>query len=384
MSRYDERTLLDTVRWISALMVLFGHTWAALFVREPTVLSRALFALADTRHEWVTLFFVLSGYLVAGGALVRGADRFSLKHYAVARFSRIYIVLLPALALTVALDSLAFDINPASPVHAGPWADGLFGATPPFANYDWSHILFSLLSLEPFNGSTAMGSDGPLWTLGFEWVFYLCFPPLMLLADALGRRLGGQNKDGAVWLMRGVVLVASVAFLVVRHMPYAALLWLIWIGGAVAHLIARTDRWPSVLRWAGLGVCVAGFLLLPRIDYRVADALIGFGFIAFLARFPEGERGLGPRVDKTLASASYSLYVTHLPVVALACLGFIQAGWLHAGGEVIGVRSLAMLAAISVVSLAVSVVFYALFERNTDRLRRAMLASGSVLVARRA
>ena len=370
MSRTDERDLLDAISWISAFMVFWGHAWAALFAHEPTLISRLLWMLADTRHEWVVIFFVLSGYLVAGKALVR-ADSFNLWSYALARITRIYIVLIPALILTAALDGLAYRMDPTSPVHAGLWADQLFGGTPPFANYDLSHIAASVLSLEPFVGSAAMGSNGPLWSLGFEWIFYICFPVLLLAADALGRRTGGR-----LWLARGLILAVSIALLGWRHMPYAALLWLIWVGGGVAHILARTGRWPAFARWIGLVIGVVGFVLLPRIGYRFADALIGFGLISFLARYPRDERGLWRPLDETLASASYSLYVTHLPVVAFLCLVFIRLGWLHAGGERLGLDSLGMLAGLAATAFAVSAAFSALFEHNTDRLRRRLSGAG--------
>jgi peptidoglycan/LPS O-acetylase OafA/YrhL len=352
-------------------MVFWGHAWAGIFAHEPTTISRALWTLADTRHEWVMVFFVLSGYLVGGNALAR-ADNFDFKVYAVARFSRIYIVLIPALILTAALDWTAFAIDRTSPIHATSWADGLFGAAPPFDSYSFAHIAVSVLSLEPFFGSAAMGSNGPLWSLGFEWIFYFCFPPLMLLADALGRRLGGR-----IWTMRAVILLASAGLLAVRHMPYAALLWTIWVGGAAAHAIAERGGWPKALRWLGLMVCIAGFAILPKVGYRVADALIGFGFIGFLAYFPAGERGPAPRLDKTLASASYSLYIVHLPIVAMVLLLFLRAGWLHLGGEPVGVRSLVMLAACFVAVFSVAAVFSAAFEHSTEALRRTLLGAKS-------
>ena len=135
MDRREERGLLDMVRWISAGMVALGHGWVSLFAREVTLVSKALWAIADTRHEWVMIFFVLSGYLVGGSALLR-ADSFDFKRYAVARFSRIYIVLIPALLLTVALDGAAFLIAPHSPIYTNDnWAEQVFGPPAPFARY---------------------------------------------------------------------------------------------------------------------------------------------------------------------------------------------------------------------------------------------------------
>jgi peptidoglycan/LPS O-acetylase OafA/YrhL len=368
MPRREERRLLDLIRWISAFMVAAGHTWAATAPQTQGFFNRLLWALAETRHSWVIVFFVLSGYLVGGNALLR-ADRFDFRAYAIARFSRIYIVLIPALLLTAGLDGLAHHLDPHSPVYTAVWREGLFGGTPPFDRYSPREIAASLLSLENVLAQP-IGSDGPLWSLGFEWIFYFCFPPLMLLADAAAGRLGGGKAGGRLWLARGGVLALSVAALVLRHAPYAALLWLIWIGGAVAHVLVHRGRWPAALRWAGAAVAVLGFGLSARIDYHFSDVLIGFGFVAFLARFPEGERGLNPALDRALASASYSLYVTHLPVVAFVCLLFMGTGALTPDGATSGLGLAIMLAATAITVGAVCAIFYLLFERNTDALRR--------------
>jgi len=363
MSRREERSLLDLIRWISAFMVAAGHLWAAVAPKEPGLFNRAVWAMADTRHSWVIVFFVLSGYLVGGGVLAR-ADRFDVKTYALARFSRIYIVLIPALALTAGLDGLAHSLQPQSPIYSAVWRDGLFGATPPFARYTLREILASLLSLETVV-SQPIGSNGPLWSLGFEWVFYFCLPPLMLLADALGRLMGDRR-----WLARALVAVSSVILLAAAKMPYAGLLWLIWLGGALAQGIAETGRWPMGLRRLGGLVCLAGFVLAFKINYRFADAFIGFGLASVLARFPPGERGLNPRLDRVLASGSYSLYVTHLPIMAFLCMLFYQHGWLTRTGAASSLTLVAMLGLATLLVITVSILSYWLFERRTEALRQ--------------
>lgn len=346
-------------------MVAYGHAWAAIAAHEPGAVSRFLWALADTRHSWVVIFFVLSGYLVGGNALLRSAN-FDFKAYAVARFSRIYIVLIPALIMTACLDGMAWVIDPTNPIYAGDWGDSVFGDVPPFARYTAGDIAASILSLEGVIGAP-MGTAGPLWSLGFEWIFYFCFPPLMVSADYLARRVGH------VWLMRAAVMAASVILLAGIGRYYAALLWIIWVGGAVAHVIAEKGWWPQVLRWVGLVVCLGGFVAGLHIDYRFADLLIGAGFISFLACYPRGERGINHRLDQTMASGSYSLYVIHLPLIAFVCLMFNRAGLLPNGGAPISPLMIAMLLTAAAIVAATCCVYYWLFERNTDALRRVLL-----------
>jgi peptidoglycan/LPS O-acetylase OafA/YrhL len=363
MYRRDKREILDTIRWISAFMVAGGHMWAAVAAHQPGLMSKALWILADTPHCWVIIFFSLSGYLVGGGALVR-AERFNFKLYALARVTRIYIVLIPALLLTAGLDGLAHQLAPHSPVYANVWGNGLFGSTPPFARYGPREIIASLLSLENFIGPP-IGSDGPLWSLGFEWAFYLGLPPLLLAADAIGRRIAGR-----LWIARAAAVIVSVAILTLLHMPYVALLWLVWLAGAGAHAIALTGRWPRALSGLGAGACALGFGLASSLDYHFCDALIGFGAAAFLSRFPPGERGLNARFDSALAGASYSLYVTHLPVTAFVCMLLVQAGVLTPAGLPLGSTLALVIGCLVLTASGTCVIFYLLFERRTDALRR--------------
>ena len=365
MSAREDRGLLDTARWISAGMVAFGHSWAAVMARESSPLSRVLWFIADTRHSWVIIFFVLSGYLVGGKMLLR-ADRFDFKAYAIARFARIYVVLLPALALTALLDGAAHILAPHSPIYAGDWANGLFGDVPPFARYGLHEVMASLLSLENAIGAP-MGSDGPLWSLGFEWMFYFAFPALVLLADAVAR-LTGLPRPAC----RSVLLAGSVALLAARHMPYAGLLWLIWMGGAVAHVLVEQDRSITLIRWLGGRLCVIGFALTLKLDHHYTDAVIGLGFVMFLSLYPVGERGWAPRLDHRLSAASYSLYLIHLPLIAFLCMALNNHGLLPLGGLPLGPTSLGLLAGLGLVVAAATAAFYLTFERHTVAVRKAL------------
>ena len=58
------------------------------------------------------MFFVLSGHLI-GGRLIEHRHDIPIVDYLCKRTARIYIVLLPALAITVALDSIGQRFAPA-------------------------------------------------------------------------------------------------------------------------------------------------------------------------------------------------------------------------------------------------------------------------------
>jgi len=101
---------LDLARGLSAVEVLAFHSYQLMFLeRLPTAADppsikfaySTLWALSGHGVSAVMVFFVLSGYLVGGPALVR-AHRGQLSgiEYFSARAARLYVVLIPALTVS--------------------------------------------------------------------------------------------------------------------------------------------------------------------------------------------------------------------------------------------------------------------------------------------
>ena len=96
---------LDWVRFAAAFMVVATHArgstwveWGRLPSANQTNPAAVFFALTRAGTEWVTVFFVLSGFLVGGKVLEQVRDgTFSSRDYAFDRISRIWIPLIPAL-----------------------------------------------------------------------------------------------------------------------------------------------------------------------------------------------------------------------------------------------------------------------------------------------
>src|SRR5262245_56259583 len=73
----------------------------------------AFYSATAFYHEAVIVFFVLSGFLIAGPNLDRVKARgFSPKSYAVDRFTRIYVTAFPAMVLTLAADAIGRNLLP--------------------------------------------------------------------------------------------------------------------------------------------------------------------------------------------------------------------------------------------------------------------------------
>lgn len=366
MNRQEERSLLDTVRWMSAFLVAFGHAAGLVFVKDDSSSSRVMWYIADMRGSWVLLFFVLSGYLIGGNFLLNLND-FNFRRYFIARFSRIYIVLIPALILVMLLDGIAYFLDADNPVYGSPWPNGVLGTVSLFGKYSWEDVLASFFSLESVLGEP-IGSGGALWSLGLEWAFYFSFPTLVIGAVILARALCFSDAASVA-----ITITISVVLLIVLHKFFVALFWLIWVAGAVAHFVAKTKNISLRVRQFGLAICVVGLVCSPLINSRIASPMIGFGFAMFLSRFPIREHGFFRSIDKILAEFSYSLYVVHLPILTFLTFFIWKIGILPFGGLPVGVKSVLLLFSMLGLCVAISFMFGRFFEKRTDMMRKTLM-----------
>lgn len=347
----QQRPFLDTIRWLSACMVVLGHAIAIIYTDRDG--SRILHHFADLRGPAVMIFFVLSGYLV-GGAVLRNTDRFDAGNYFVARFTRIYVVLVPALLLTVMLDGLVYLVNPSSPVFASVWPGAALGNDPIFSRYGWANVIGSALSIEPILGDP-IGSAGSLWSLGYEWIFYFLFPGLFFL----GKRLGGE--------IGGHVMVALSLPLVALGSKISAAYWLIWLTGAYAHKIRMAGGAMSLLYGVLTFVCL---ISAPMLGGKVSVLGVGVCFSLYLSSRNNFENKLTCAADQLLSGMSYSLYVVHLQVQSFAVAMMYELGLLDSRGVSNPIAVLTWVALLVAVSFLVSWGFYLGFERHTGTVRQ--------------
>ena len=203
------------------------------------------------------------------------------------------------------------------------------------------------------------GSDGPLWSLGYEGYFYLLYPLVFLVA----RRS-----------LRGATLVV-VALSVIGFSPIwpASLGWaegifqlmiVWWLGALLAsRFVAGAGAGYTRLRWLALA-----FLLVPLWRWHPAarDIVIGVGFVGLLSACFAQLDGASRSPSRTLAllarprplgAMSYTLYVLHFPILVLisGCLMKRSGGPLpaHFGWAAVGI----------VVSLATAYAVHFAVER---------------------
>jgi peptidoglycan/LPS O-acetylase OafA/YrhL len=317
---FNYRPALDRLRWVSAFVVAFGHALGIL--NDHAHGSRVLTVAADMRGPSVLVFFALSGYLI-GGLVMRDVERFDFRRYAISRFSRIYIVLLPALLLTVLIDGAVLWLDPKNPLFSSSWQGGALGTVPVFARYGSDSIIASLFCLEPLLGRP-IGSAASLWSLGNEWIYYFAFPALFWV----GNRMAGS---------RGAAILAfsSVGALYLISKNEAGY-WLVWLLGAYANAVDRevfrSELLRRALKYAALAGCAAAVTFGSLISRQGCLAAIAVSAFVFFATGPATAGVMTHKLDQMLARISYSLYVTHLQAMTLLAAVFYRLGILPADG----------------------------------------------------
>ena len=303
-------------RWVAATLVLLYHV-SATFVSVPDIMIAPhnplvyvwwFFTPFIFAHEAVIVFFVLSGFLVGGAVLERRRQETPwLSKYLVDRIVRIYVVFLPVVALTLALDASGRRLFAGTHLYDLPFLNG---------HYDAGLILPNLLSLQGL-WFEPLGTNIPLWSLGMEVWFYILFPLLLLpWLRAYPRH----------WL-RVFGLAAAVVFLLSlptgNYTPFGFVIWALGAAVRIAPQPLLRSKWLSlslfVLASVVLRFAVREHFLKEVPSKYFVDAIEGLLFANLLLtlRFDnsDGFRFARSTVHAKLASFSYTLYAFHVPVV---------------------------------------------------------------------
>lgn len=333
---------LDAIRGLAALTVFLNH-WRALFFADysqlshPSVAAKIFYALTGLGHSAVMVFFILSGFFISSSVFrAFGRGRWSWGWYAEQRLTRLYVVLIPALVLGAGWDLLGRRFFGQTPIYLDA-ADYHLMLKLPVAQMDtvqaWLGSLFFLQGIR----TPVFGSNGPLWSLSYEFWYYALFPVGLL---AVSRASAPLAK----------VAYGAAALLIILFIgKYIAVYFLIWLLGTLLCLCP-----PS--RWAGSwvlgvvsGLLFVAFLLAPRFKLMPngiwSDFLVAVTFAALLlwllnAKYP-APGVLYTKAARRLSNLSYSLYLIHVPVLVFLNALIIRQGgrWqpsgLHLGAGVL-------------------------------------------------
>ena len=322
---------LDGCRGLAALYVVFSHARYLLakgnvdgLNAHPELYSAweksqfYFYSLFSKGHHAVIFFFVLSGFVIHlryAKSLRKdpSGTKMEWTTYAYRRARRLFPPLLLAIALTYALDT--FGLWQGFPIYLGHTSSPLLNNT-----IKPDHSLATLLGNLGFFQECYVpdwGTDGPLWSLHYEWWFYMFYPAFFLLSRrsmALAAGVMGACLAATLVPVRHPH-VMELFFRVFQMMP----IW--WFGAILADVYAGRIRIP--MKYVACLTILLPMGLLK--DTLLSKLVLGLGFSGLIALGFEYQRLVGKLkvLDglKWLGEMSYTLYVTHFPL--LVCLG----GW---------------------------------------------------------
>lgn len=276
---------LDALRAIAVLMVICYH-W---------VPQKFLFHL-PLGDLGVTLFFVLSGYLITG-ILLSAAEKIGNRpRTAVIRsfIARRALRILPIYYLFIGVSWFL--------------SAGSFGAST-----KW-HMFF-LTNFEVYHGQAWPHAGGHLWTLSVEEQFYLIWPWLVLYVprDYLMRVLGGILAIAI--LVRFYMLPVPPAENYAFVLPLPAFDAL--VVGAILALVSsdkhKLQRFLSLCKYVAVPISIATFALQVPGIFHIALCFVFAMIIALAASGFDGLAGqiLSSRPLISIGTISYGLYLYH-------------------------------------------------------------------------
>lgn len=319
--------------------------------------AKAFYFVSNYGHTAVIVFFLLSGYFVGGSVLRQNAGgTWNWPRYLTERLSRLWVVLIPALLLTLFWDRMGIALS-GGPFYLG--TEGTFDQQINVASHlGQATFACNLVFLQTLACGT-YGSNGPLWSLANEFWYYLWFPAGFVL---LRQR-------------RGIRAWAAAAFAVGTMVAFPSLLsgFGLWLLGVLLVVLeqrfpARRARtgWP----WFTLasGTVLLAALVCSRLFLLANDWIVGVPCFVFLRCILWEDVRLRPallsRIAIRLSGFSYSLYLTHFSFILFVAAVVVGRRIPFDGhGALVFAGMLAL-------CYAYAYAVYLLFEQNTRRVQR--------------
>ena len=203
---------LDLLRFLSALTVFLAHASYQRFTGNPPFLS----LFTPLGHDAVVVFFVLSGYVISYSASCKD-DRLST--FIIRRFARLYSVVVPALLITIVADYIGLFAFP--PLYQGWWFQDSYPIIRVLSTLSFTNELW-FVSIRPF-------SNGPFWSIGYEFWFYVAF--------------------ALAFYFRGLKRLVLLALFTLIVGPKILLLLPVWLMGTLAYRVNTFVKLSSATGW---------------------------------------------------------------------------------------------------------------------------------------
>lgn len=297
---------LDALRFLAALSVVAAHASQLAY----TGAHRG--ELVAFGRMGVVVFFVLSGFVIA---YVCDSKHRDWRDYLAARLTRLHSVFIAALLLTVAADSLGRAVAPQVYIGTG---------SPPSVATLVRFPLFVAFLHECFPHGLRWLSNGPLWSISYEFWYYILF--------------------GAAFYLRGITRwLALGAFAAIAGSRILILFPLWLLGVALFHSRSRIGCLHPTLAIGAFAFGLTGLLWLCTFRHWVGleplrawgESAVGRNYSAFFVWdavlavptlllmvgviHPSAVRIPAKLSSATryLAGATFTIYCCHVPLLLL-------------------------------------------------------------------
>jgi len=321
---------IDICRGLFAFLVVGAHAVDISWVIHPEVpgrfpgwLHNFLLYVVAAGVYWVIGFFAISGYCIQLSVerQIKG-NAFPLRHYLLARLSRIAPLYYLALLLAVVVERLVANARP-SCWPQGVNVNGLIAQLFIIQNFAWTY-----------------GSFAPSWSITNEMFYYLFYGVVVCVALRFGIRPTSMGMSLCLVL---ALILDWVYFFEYRtgYVLSPGLLFglgIIWFQGA---LVAEYREWLRHSQAARMASALWPLVLIlamamwysQGIHLQVVYLVLGVAFTLMLMRFVVTEprrvkptdRGRAGALIRLLGLASYPTYLFHGPIVMLT--GSIILRW---------------------------------------------------------
>ena len=283
------------------------------------------------------IFFLLSGFFIhlriSKQLATEKSFEFNLGDFFKRRLHRLAPPYFFALTLTVILDLTGNYLYPT--LYRGLTGDALLDLNFQRKEFSLTSVIPALFMLPSIFGKD-FGTNGPLWSLAYEVVYYLIYP-LWLYS----RRLGILPAYGlGIGLAIIAIMLPNTNFVsqVLIHYP-------IWLTGALICEILIKKQLPSKMDgWISRCVFVVGFSAIhipqPLWTLILAYVLLGSSTIVMILSLSTAIHKNKVHIFmEQIGISSYTIYICHFPIVTLISAWAIETfgnrpldGWLAVGG----------------------------------------------------
>lgn len=349
------------MRGIAALEVCMGHLRRMIFVTYPgsqkNAFTSAFYFVTGFSHQSVVIFFVLSGFLISRNIQSAWLNKkWSVKNYSVDRLTRLWVVVIPGLIITLLIDHLGLKLFPASSIYTN--SIRYLGGVDPAKYLHAAEFFGNIFFLQTILVHT-FGSNVPLWSLSNEFWYYVLFP-LVYFA----------YQSRVIWRKIILLLMAiGVVFFIGRNISIYFTIWLVGFVVVLCRKHLPTPPARSNRIFTGLATIIfLGVLVMIRVNLigeRFHDFVLGVvtGVLMYGLLGARDLSGKVKTVSVFFSKISFSLYVIHFPI---AC--FLTA-WIIREPVIMNGRYFLFYVVAFLCILLSTVLFWYLFESRYTALR---------------